>query len=317
MTTIGNYKLVRKIGTGGFSKVMLAEDIRTGEKVALKIMKNSGSKQGLYRKSLFENEVAVLKELELSTILKLKGSSPHELLIDPNGKEVDINYIALEYAQYGELFDYVAKGEKFSEKTTRFFFNQIIKTLEYMASKGYSHRDIKPENLLFGSDFTLKFADFGFATKSERCTQRRGTFGYMAPEVLANKPYNPRKADIFSAAVILFIMTTKHCPFIKAEHGDKYYNLVMKGQLDKFWELHQNSNDGTEEFSEDFKDLINGMLQANPKARLSLDAIKNHPWMKGPMAKAEDIKFEFRLRKKILEGNIETTDPKESSQSSG
>ncbi|CAI2364449.1 unnamed protein product [Moneuplotes crassus] len=311
MTTIGNYKLIKKIGTGGFSKVMLAEEVSTGQKVALKLMKNSDTRQGIHRKNLFESEVAVLKELDSENILKLKDSDVSAPVTNTLGKVVDLSYIALEYAQNGELFDYVANGEKFSERTTRFFFHQIVDTLKYMHSKGYSHRDIKPENILFGSDFTLKFADFGFSTKKDICSQRRGTFGYMAPEVLANEAHDPKKADIFSAAVILFIMTTKHCPFIKADPNDKYYKLLIKGDIEQFWTLHENSNGESKQFSEDFKDLMTGMLSFDPSERFSLEDIQNHSWYNGPVAKKEDIEFEFRLRKKALAGSDETSGQKE------
>lgn len=294
---------------------MLAEDLSTGKKVALKMMKNSETRQGIHRKTLFDNEIKALKDLESSNILTLEGYSESEAIVNAYGKTIDVSYIALEYAENGEFFDYIANGEKYSEKTTRFFFHEIINSLEYMHNKGYAHRDIKPENLLFGKDFKLKFADFGFSTEKSICSERRGTFGYMAPEVLANIEHDPKKADIFSAGVILFIMTTKHCPFIKADSNDKYYNLMINNNFEHFWRLHESSNGDTKSFSEEFKDLLNGMLHHDVDERYTIEDIKNHPWFTSSVAKARDIKFEFKLRKKVLDRD-ETSDQKEETKKS-
>ena len=80
-----------------------------------------------------------------------------------NGDIEKVTYIELEYAPGGELFDMIALGGLFSEKMARFYFRQLIISLEYIHNEGYAHRDLKPENLLFGKNFNLKLADFGFA----------------------------------------------------------------------------------------------------------------------------------------------------------
>ena len=290
---------------------MLAENIDTGEKVALKIMKNSDNKSGIQRKILFQNEVKALQELEHPNILKLKDFSRKEIVKNVYGDNVEVSYISLELAEKGEFFDYISEGEKFSEKTTRFFFHKLINALEYIHNNGYAHRDIKPENMLFDKNFNLKFADFGFSTKMSTSDERRGTFGYMAPEVLARIDHDPKKADIFSIGVILFIMVTKHCPFIRAESTDKYYRHFIKGDLEGFWKLHETSNGETKTFTTEFKDLMSGLLFPIPSKRLSLEEIKNHEWFNLPIATEEEITFEFKLRRKILVGANEPSDQKE------
>lgn len=95
--------------------------------------------------------------------------------------------IVLEYAEAGELFDYVAETGRFSEAVTRTYFLQLLAGIGYMHQKGYAHRDIKLENLLLSEDYTLKIADFGFSCLlkgrdgSGMLKTKLGTEGYMAP----------------------------------------------------------------------------------------------------------------------------------------
>lgn len=72
------------------------------------------------------------------------------------------------------------------------------------------HRDIKPENLLISNmkDFDIQITDFGlseFMVDNEQLYKRSGTPGYVAPEILRDKPYDT-KADIFSCGVILYLL---------------------------------------------------------------------------------------------------------------
>jgi serine/threonine protein kinase len=276
---------------------MLGKHVETGEIDALKIMKWSSGAQAKHNSDLFDNEVLALKEFNHPNILKLKESGSNYKVTNAYGKPIEISYITLEFAENGELFDYIAEGENWSEEVVRYFFHQIIETLEYMHKKGYSHRDIKPENILLDEEFNIKFADFGFSTKKETIGGKRGTIGYMAPEVLAGFEHDPKKADLFSAAVILFIMKTKHCPFLKASCTDRYYKVVAQNDLDKFWKMHLNSNGVKKEFSDSFKDLCGRMFSLNPSERPTIDEVKEHEWYNGLIATHEEIKELFQRTK--------------------
>lgn len=204
----------------------------------------------------------------------------------------------MEYAENGELFDYIAETERFTEQEVRYYFHQIIETLEYLHSNGMAHRDLKPENLLLDSNFDIKFADFGFATKETRTDVRRGTIGYMAPEVLEGHLYDPKQADLFSAAVVLFIMLTQHCPFVKAEKEDKYYKRIIQYRYEEFWQLHSRNSDKSL-FTDSFKDLFIRMVASEPSERLTLEEIKNHEWYNGEVSSALEIKAAFTCRKEL------------------
>ena len=72
-------------------------------------------------------------------------------------------YILLELASNGCLYDYVAYTERFDEMTARHYFSQLMSGINYIHSAGFTHRDLKLENLLLDDCFDLKIADFGFA----------------------------------------------------------------------------------------------------------------------------------------------------------
>jgi serine/threonine protein kinase len=271
--------------------VKLAKD-STGKRYALKIMKSTPEKAKSKDFDMFYNEINSLKKMEHKNILKLHKYSDKEKAIKKDGSTINVAYIALEYSENGELFDYVAETGKFSDQEARYFYHQIIDALEYIHGQGYAHRDIKPENILLDENFNVKLADFGFATKDSICHTRKGTFGYMAPEVLANEDYNGQQEDLFSAAVILFILLTQHPPFIRAEPNDKYYKKIIKGKWDQFWDVHADMK-----FPDSFIDFFSKSISPDPKERLTLAQIKEHEWYNGPVATQQDIIKKFSERK--------------------
>ena len=275
---------------------MLAENIESGEKCALKIMKNGKGKDYEQIQHMLKVEVSNLKELSHTNILKVFDYSDKEVFINSRKSKIDVSYIAMEYAENGEFFDYIAGSDKFSEKTARYYFHQLIEALEHVHESGMAHRDIKPENLMLDTNFNLKLGDFGFCTKDKISWTKRGTVGYMAPEIIAGFKYDPKKSDLFSAAVILFIMITQHCPFVKADPNDKYYKKLIKSSYSEFWSLHPDS----EECTKDFKDLFCKMTSVIPGHRLTIEEIKEHSWYNGPLPSQKDVEFEFILRRKSM-----------------
>ena len=96
--------------------------------------------------------------------------------------------------------------------------------------------------------------------------------------------------------IILFILYTGHPPFNQAHpEKDPHYNLLAQGKADYFWNQHSKSKPAGF-FTDEFKDLVSNMLQLNPTHRLSAADIIGHPWMQGPIAKAEDVRVEFAQR---------------------
>ncbi|CAI2367630.1 unnamed protein product [Moneuplotes crassus] len=297
MTTVENYKLYKTLGEGAFSKVKLVKD-EHGSKFAMKIMKNQPKDKKKDAKATFLNEVFAMKELDHPNILKLVDYNTDAKAIRADGSKLKLQYMAIEYAEGGELFDFISDTGRFSEEHARYFYHQLIDALEHMHEKGYKHRDIKPENILLDKKFQLKLGDFGFATKEEMSHTRKGTYGYMAPEVLAKQPYRGEEADLFASAVILFILVTEHPPFLRAETSDRYYKLIASGRWEEFWDI-----DSDLPLSKSFIDFFTRMVSLDPVERMTLSELKAHEWFNGPVPSDKEIYESFKKRRKIIKKN--------------
>lgn len=77
----------------------------------------------------------------------------------------------------------------------KYYFKQIVQGVYYLHSNGFAHRDLKPENILLDENYSVKLADFGFATPISgriglgKSHSYIGTPGYMPPEVMDKEPY--------------------------------------------------------------------------------------------------------------------------------
>jgi serine/threonine protein kinase len=144
----------------------------------------------------------------------------------------------LELVPGGLLFDVCQSLGAMGEECGRFFMSQMLDVIEFMHGKGVAHRDLKLENILVDHTMNLKVADFGFATFSQvnKLKSYRGTMTYMAPEIKYGKVYDGFQIDMFSTAVILFIIVQGTFPFKEAKKDEYYYNLLFTGQVDKYFE---------------------------------------------------------------------------------
>lgn len=196
-------------------------------------------------------------------------------------------YILLELANGGSLFDYVAQAGRFEEKFARHFFSQLMEGIGFLHASGFAHRDIKPENLLLDDHFNLKIADFGFSEIIEtsdtgKLEGKLGTAGYMAPEIHLGESYSGSSVDLYAAGIVLFTLLTRRVPFTKAHPSDPhYYSLVTNPE--NFWASHAEAEDGENIYSDEFKDLFEKMMSFNPALRPNIDDVLSHPWMMGEL----------------------------------
>lgn len=118
--------------------------------------------------------------------------------------------LVFEYFKGEELYEVVRRKKWLSESDACFIFYSLIKTMKQLKMAGIVHRDIKAENILINEKHDqFKLIDFGFSRKfkpGKLFTTAMGSPHYSAPEVLAREHYDPVKADIWSAGVVLYFM---------------------------------------------------------------------------------------------------------------
>ena len=176
-------------------------------------------------------------------------------------------YIVMEYIEGGLLFDLCQLMGAMGEDAGRFFAHQILDVLEFMHSQRVVHRDLKLENILLDDQLNLKLADFGFACYKniDALKSYRGTMTYMAPEIKEGKQYKGSEVDLFSFAVILFIIVQGIFPFKEARTEEYFYNLLLTKQYDLYFTKVNGQG-----LSANFKDLVIQMFKFNGSERLTI-----------------------------------------------
>lgn len=294
------YILIKKIGVGATCKVKLAKNKASNQIVAIKILKSSGGRSISINNKQHQTEIEMLKKVCHKNIISLKDGNKG-VMKKPDGRNNIVDYIVLEYAGNGELFDYIYfPKEGLGEKMTRSVFKQLIEGLEGCHNAGVVHRDLKTENLMMNSDWILKIADFSYASllnKSGMLTSVLGTLNYAAPEILNKNPYVGPCVDVFSCGVILFVLVTGKFPFGKALIGDPFYKNFIKNDYEAYWTV---MGPKVGNISDDFKSFINLLLAYDPTQRPTITEIKNHSWMIQECPSHEEYVKEFERRKAIV-----------------
>ena len=261
------YRKIRDLNRGAFGFVILAQDLRAGERVAIKFLP-----RGPRINANVEREILNHKNLLHHHVIQFKGVF------------LTAGYLAIvmEYALGGDLVEYIRQHRDITEDMVRWFFQQLIIGLDYCHRMGVANRDIKLENtLLNGSDWPLlKICDFGYSKHVEKDsvpTTLVGTRPYLAPEVALrdnrDDPYDGRKADIWSCGVFLYVMLVKRYPFERHGEDPRLNADVILGRLRR---LDYKIPDGS--MSDDCRDLIQKILVLNPEDRFSIRDIQKHAW---------------------------------------
>ncbi len=179
------------------------------------------------------------------------------------------SYIVLEYVDGGELFDFLCHRERLEEWEVVRIFRQMMAGLNYCHSFHICHRDLKLENILLDAQLNVKIADFGFAAFQAKGRQLRtpcGTPHYAAPEII-NGWYDGPKADLWSCGVLLYTMLDGQLPWDN-DNLDALFETV--GKADYTMPAH---------FTAEARHLVWSLLQVDPKRRISMDEMWQHPFV--------------------------------------
>ncbi|KAG7706836.1 hypothetical protein KL914_002720 [Ogataea haglerorum] len=271
---IGPWKLGRTLGRGSTGRVRLAKHCVTGQLSAVKIVPKAASGTVMHYKNGkgpkidtnglpygIEREIIIMKLISHPNIMALYD-------VWENDNEL---YLVLEYVEGGELFDFLINHGRLTEQEAVGYFKQIIKAVEYCHKFDICHRDLKPENILLDKNHNIKIADFGMAaleTKHKLLETSCGSPHYASPEIVAGRTYHGSPSDVWSCGIIFFALLTGHLPF----DDSNIRKLLLKVQAGKF---HMPVN-----LSSEAKDLIWSMLRVDPRDRISIHDILNHPLLK-------------------------------------
>jgi eukaryotic-like serine/threonine-protein kinase len=206
-----HYRIVSLIGAGGMGEVYLADDIRLGRRVAIKILPESiGRDADAKRRMLREaRAVAALDHPNVCTIYEVGDLDARP-------------YIVMQYIEGETLFDRL-RDSRLTLTECLEIGTGIAAALDEAHSHGVIHRDIKPMNIMLTPRGQVKVLDFGLAKFSDATEGPTeilkshtgivtGTAPYMSPEQLRAAPLDAR-SDIFSLGVVLYEMATGRRPF--------------------------------------------------------------------------------------------------------
>lgn len=248
-------------------------------------------------------------------------------------KEDETNsYLVMEYLENSSLLDFinssieeyeyededgctksVFKIQTLDENIVRKIFVQLIVALEFLHNVQHvAHRDIKAENVLLDRYNNIRIIDFGLSAivQDDKSLKRTvGSVAYTAPEILSKKPYS-KSADIWSAGVLLYALSTSHLPFIShsnsriisSSRNESNSNLKNNTQTgsdlnflsrsmnrSSFYDIYNDPKkmcqmilhgnlDIPETLSPDLRDLLYRMLEKDPNKRITIKEIVQHPF---------------------------------------
>lgn len=208
---LGNYKLVRLLGQGGFSDVYLGEHVHLGTYAAIKILRTQLADDSIENFRMEARTLAHLKHPNIVQVLEfgVEGLTP---------------YLVMEYAPNGTLRQRHPRNVPVPLNVVVPYVKQVAAALQYAHNQKLIHRDIKPENMLVGEQNHILLSDFGIAvvTASARAANpmmsagasswdSAGTVSYMAPEQIQGKTVPA--SDQYGLAIVVYEWLSGTLPF--------------------------------------------------------------------------------------------------------
>lgn len=232
------------LGSGAYGDVFLAKHKLDNTKYAIKVMNKAKLKSSNVKLSYIHKEIEVHSKLDHPFIINLKsfGETDTEVLM------------IMDYAKNGSLYTKIKKMQiGFSEESAFKYFIQTCSAVYFLQRNKFTHRDLKPENLLLDENNNIKLTDFGWCrsyNEKQPFKETCGTFEYMAPEIVLDKPYD-EKVDNWALGILLYELLHGYPPFsIEANNYSKKNTKILMEKIIK------NSIVYKEGLSEEVKDLM-------------------------------------------------------------
>lgn len=201
---LGNYRLERLLGQGGFAAVYLGEHVYLESYcAAVKVLSVPLAQEGV---GDFVGEAQTLAALV----------HPHIIRLLDYGVEEDTPYLVMDFAPGGTIRQAHPRGEKLPLSRVVSYVRQVAEGLQYAHDRRLIHRDVKPANLLLGRGGEILLSDFGIALLTQSSREQTGqgvvgTIAYMSPEQIQGKPR--RASDQYALGVIVYEWLSGQLPF--------------------------------------------------------------------------------------------------------
>jgi serine/threonine protein kinase len=217
--TLGPYRILSLLGSGGMGDVYLAEHEQLRRPVALKILPPHAlsNPDDLYR---FRREQRVMASLR----------HPNIVTVLDGGEINDTPFIAMERLEGGSLQQIIDTRGRMGWKDACRLMSAIADGLAYVHERGLLHRDVKPSNVVLLVDGTPKLIDFGLCRQvdSTMLTREGGAIGtpmYLAPELLLGQPATPA-SDLWATGCLFYFLLTGQPPFAGSE-GVAWFSAIL------------------------------------------------------------------------------------------
>ncbi|KAI9279279.1 kinase-like domain-containing protein [Sporodiniella umbellata] len=258
---IGYYTFLEPLGSGKFSRVMLAQHNETQQKVAIKII---DKKIHDYRvMSRLVREITLMELLQHDLIVKLYETF----------ESCDSLFLVMEYVPGWNLDEYLQKKQEgaLDEHEARMIFRQLVSAVDYCHKKWVVHRDLKTPNILITPEGKVKLADFGLGNRYglQRLRTICGSMLYYSPEIITGQKYYGPEVDCWCLGITLFRMTAGFEPFSHAH---------TVGELKK--DVCQCNFPMPTKLSPELQSTIKKCLEIDRRKRMTLrQALKDDPWL--------------------------------------
>jgi len=262
--TLGRYRLSAKLGEGGMGEVFRAEDITSGDSVAIKILNETAAQRpnALRR---FQKEARLLASIDNPYVTRL---------IEVNEQD-NRHYMVMELVVGEDLNDRLQRDGKFAETEALQIIGDVAKALADAHERGIIHRDIKPENILLTNDIVdgdhcgVKLTDFGIARQIQQSATLAmtqdgsmiGTPRYMSPEQCKACSDLSPQSDVYSLGITLFELLAGSTPFSS--------NDAMKLAAMHCFDAPPLVRQLNDELSPAVEELVGKMLAKKPEDRFA------------------------------------------------